>query len=151
MIETIIEEKVSTLKLHKMTVSNLQFSARREFSVVSTDENEGDKINCTFTCTVLPDGSHFTVIVGTHITPNSKAFDLKVDVTGIFSIESDSNEAKVNDTNYRHLLPNAVAIIFPFLRSHIASVSHMSDIGNINIPIFNIAAALSNVRAKESE
>ena len=60
-------------------------------------------------------------------------FKLQVTISGLFSM---------NDEDDEFLEGNAIAILFPFLRSLIATVTVNADVPPLVLPVFNIAETL---------
>lgn len=74
-------------------------------------------------------------------------FDIDVSITGFFTINSD--DEKLRDTLINE---NAVAILFPFLRSTIASLTTLANKPPLILPIVNVSALHKASLAKtESE
>jgi preprotein translocase subunit SecB len=132
----------SVLKLHKIFVSKLDFTVNEK--MMHKTEAGGGKPQCEFKYSILSDEPLFTVVITVHVVPENKAYEIKMDVTGIFTVD---NEKKASDISTESLqTQNAIAIIFPFMRSYIANISHMGELNALSIPVFNIAAAISKAK-----
>ena len=65
-------------------------------------------------------------------------FDLLVDITGHFALANDAGDEKFRN----HLInQNTVAILFPFLRTIVASLTTTANVSALMLPIINLAAA----------
>ena len=87
------------------------------------------------------DHVHFVVSLAINVNSKDGNISLRIKLTGFFSCDCIDDETKkilVND--------NAIAILFPYLRSQVTLASTQPDIPPIIIPPVNIAALF-----KESE
>lgn len=72
---------------------------------------------------------------------NPLPFNLEVVMTGNFAICMESEEDELKQTL---LHENTVAIMFPFLRSIIASITTISNIPPLVLPVINLVEAFKN-------
>ena len=147
----VLNNKHSVLKVNEIFVNNIQLSVTNSINPVASQE----KVNasCQFKYTIRYDESNYVLVVSAHVTaPELKEFDLKIDVTGIFTIDRSTEQNDVNSiSNDKLLSQNAIAILFPFIRMYIVNISHMSGVQGIIVPVFNIAAAVAKAKEQKTD
>jgi len=74
---------------------------------------------------------------------SSGSFDINFKALGIFEFKEESN--KENLTNFFYT--NAPAIIFPYIRAYISSVSALSGLKAINLPVLNLSSLKDQLKA----
>lgn len=85
----------------------------------------------------LPEANRMRLDLTTLVSDVDKIIDIKVTVSAMFEYDNTlSNEAK--DTFFKC---NAPAIVFPFLRAYINSLTALSGIKPVVLPTFNFSAA----------
>lgn len=136
------EEKVikSTFKFEKYLINNSQIKI-----------NEGtisDEINFGFiaSCKVFPKQKLFQLSLGTHAYDENKVVDLVVNVIADFKYEEGSDGDLIKHFFYK----NAPAIIFPYIRAYISSLTTLSGIPTILLPTINLSG-LSEEIEKNTE
>lgn len=95
-------------------------------------EREDNKIDVYLSCTICNDGKQT-------VCP----FDLTVELMGHFE-ENKDEESKDYD-----LTPNALAILYPYLRSTLSSLTLLSGVAPFILPTININALLEDQRSKQ--
>lgn len=136
------EEKVikSTFKFEKYLINNSQIKI-----------NEGaisDEINFGFiaSCKVYSNQKLFQLSLGTHAYDENKVVDITVNVIADFKYEEGSDSNLLKHFFYK----NAPAIIFPYVRAYISSLTTLSGIPTILLPTINLSG-LSEEIEKNTE
>ena len=111
-----------------------------------SDTTEFDEYKYNFMRSIRPvDNDHFIVSLQCNIQSmdDEESLSLSIKATGLF-------ECKVEDEAQKKLLiqQNAIAIMFPYLRSQIILVTTQPDMTPIQLPIFNIAALFDESNIK---
>ncbi|WP_299576677.1 protein-export chaperone SecB [uncultured Sunxiuqinia sp.] len=78
----------------------------------------------------------FRLDLNIHIKDNSEALNIEIDTSANYKLD----EGDIDDpafSNYLYL--NAPAILFPYIRAYITSLTALSGIEPITIPIVNLA------------
>lgn len=88
---------------------------------------------------VVSDGACFTVKIQSRISIPACA---KIDLTIVGDFEAAS------DRDINKLIPNAIAIIFPYLRSEISLITSQPNMAPLVVPAVNINALLNKVRSE---
>lgn len=136
------EEKnvLSTLKMLHCVIDELHFE-RKGFQ-----PPEGPKENkARFTRNISKDSDgHYRVGLAADIDRENE-FEMRLVITGYFQLdESDPNKQML-------LEKNAVAILFPFLRSEITLLTTQPEMMPIVLPVVNIAAMFDEAAQDKSE
>lgn len=131
----------SKIQFRKYFVNRIDFSINNDFTADDNDlEFEFDidnninldKENCiavvTLTCNVFPD----------YIDKN-QPFHLTVEISALFTFHSEDK-----DSIDSLICTNAVAILFPYLRSTLTTITGTTGFPPIILPTININAYLSN-------
>ena len=88
------------------------------------------------------------VTLAFHINNNEKLitpFDVEIIISGTFKLNDWENE------NVDIMKINTVAILFPFLRALVATVTSNANVPPYVIPVFNVEAWLDESEKKEQE
>ena len=91
----------------------------------------------------VDDGNHqVTLSISiTSTAANPAPFNLEIAMTGCFSLTMEQEDDELKQTLLRE---NTVAIMFPFLRSIVASVTSAANITPLVIPVINLAQAFKS-------
>ena len=88
--------------------------------------------------------NNMTVQLGVRIfddaEKNDYPFEMKVDIEGLFSFEGHVDGEK--------FLPNALAILYPYVRAIISSYTSLANIPPLTLPTININKYLEDVENK---
>jgi len=77
----------------------------------------------------------FKLFVITQISDKEKLIKINVDTFADFSIDMEN----INEENYKNFIfTNAPAILFPYIRAYITSLTSLSGIKPIQLPILNL-------------
>ena len=135
------EKKVlSTMKLLHCVIDEMHF-ARKGFQ-----PPEGPKDNqVRFTRNIYKDiDGIYRVGLAADIN-REEEFEMRLAITGYFQLDE-------NDPNKQILLEkNAVAILFPFLRSEITLLTAQPEMAPIVLPVVNIAAMFDEAKQEPQE
>lgn len=84
----------------------------------------------------------FQLKLGTHIFDEKKSFNITVNASAEFIFED------IEDENLLHnfLYKNAPAILFPYIRAYIASLSSLSGIPAILLPTINMSSLTEELK-----
>ena len=74
-------------------------------------------------------------IVFENAKENNYPFEMKVQITGFFSLE---NETKIN------LEPNAVAILYPYVRAIVSTYTANANVNALILPPINVNSLFKN-------
>ena len=104
----------------------------------------------TFTKKISADGGNIEVQLSMKIesTPESVApFSLHLVMTGSFVLEMDQENEEMRKTLINN---NTVAIMFPFLRSAVSTLTTTANFPPLLLPVINLAAFLNDDSEDES-
>ncbi|MFD0750610.1 protein-export chaperone SecB [Mucilaginibacter calamicampi] len=88
----------------------------------------------------------FKLTLNVYIKDSNESFDIKITALGFFefklvrSVESLSN----------YFYTNAPAIIFPYIRAYISSITALSGLKAINLPVMNLSSLKEDLKANTS-
>lgn len=124
MMNLIIDEKIkSILHMEELFFKNISFV--RKQSILDTENGKIDfKVKHIIEENILEVNLISNILV-------DDFFSLDIELYGKFSVEG-------NDILVENLLPNAIAIMFPFLRSQVTLISSQPSFKPIIIPAINI-------------
>jgi preprotein translocase subunit SecB len=106
-------------------------------SIIVINNRDSNDFNIGF----IPSGilnrkeNTFILNLETKISDKSDGIDIKVEAEGEFSYENISEEQLEN-----FLYVNASAILFPYIRAYISSLTSLSGIKPINLPTLNLVS-----------
>jgi len=87
-----------------------------------------------------PKGTHyrnegkFELFLGVHIEDEAKSLSIEVDAIAIYVLEGEVSEKMLSTFFYL----NAPAILFPYLRAYVATLTTLSGMPPINLPTLNL-------------
>ena len=126
----------TNLQLLKYTVNEISFSLNENYDF---SKKQSIKLNQNFTRSIkkinedVCDVSLMFVISDSDDSPTP--FTMKVTITGTFKLKDWENKDNID-----FIKTNAVAIVYPFLRSLVATITSNANIPSYILPVFNIAA-----------
>ncbi|MEA4821401.1 MAG: protein-export chaperone SecB [Erysipelotrichales bacterium] len=127
---------VSILKLHKIVVDKITFDRKED---CDTDS----KLNFTINNSISQSstiGSSFKVSVCTEILNEKKDIRISVTMSGYFDFET---QEEISDSAKRELMEkNTLAILFPYVRSFITTLTAQSGLKPVILPPINIIALI---------
>lgn len=117
--------------------TNFEYSGRQDIAI-DFDINSNYKI----------EENNFILGLGIVVFPNAEKndypFSLKVEVSGLFEIDSKTDD----ETRNNFIERNAIAILFPYLRAILSVYSSNSNVGTIVLPPINVVKYLENKKKK---
>ena len=126
----------TNLQLLKYTVNEISFALNEKYDF---SKKQSIKLNQNFTRSIkkinedVCDVSLMFVISDSDDFPTP--FTMKVTITGTFKLKDWENKDNID-----FIKTNAVAIVYPFLRSLVATITSNANIPSYILPVFNIAA-----------
>ena len=135
-----IEKAKSVLQLHKIYVRNISFS--RDVNVTRTElvyqvKRNLDRIT----------DNQYNISLDINVNNADNTLTLSVSVIGLFEI----SEAIGDDMKKKLFERNAVAILFPYLRSEVTLITAQPDLKPIVLPSININQMLDDIEEAELE
>lgn len=124
-----IDKITSVLKLNDITIRNVSFER------YSTNNWSDFSIGFNLKVNEIDDDS-FEMILSIKVSEQD-IFDLEVKCGAIF---------EVKETNSSDFHKNAVAIIFPYIRSYITQITSIPNMEPIVLPVININALLDGMK-----
>lgn len=85
--------------------------------------------------TIYSEAKRFELVLNVMITDSNNNFKIELSTVGIFSFESEVTIDTLNKLFYM----NAPAILFPYIRAYITTLSSLSGITPIIIPTLNLS------------
>lgn len=117
--------------------SNFNFSGREDVEI-KFDINSSNSV----------EGNNFILTLGVIVFPeaeiNDYPFTMKVEVSGLFKVDSNISD----DTKRDFIERNAIAILFPYVRAMLSLYSSNSNVGTIVLPPINVVKYLENKKNK---
>ncbi|WP_316778447.1 protein-export chaperone SecB [Pedobacter antarcticus] len=86
---------------------------------------------------------NFSLILNVKVKDKNDSFNLSLTSIGSFLFRDDMTSKELSN----YFLTNAPAIIFPYVRAYISSVTALSGLAAVNLPVMN----LSNLRDELSK
>ena len=77
----------------------------------------------------------FNLILDVAVKDENESFKISLTAVGIFSFNSQIEEQELSN----YFLTNAPAIIFPYIRAYISSVTALSGLKTVNLPVMNMS------------
>ena len=84
--------------------------------------------------THFEDEGRFELFLGIHIEDEKKSLLIEVDAIATYALEGELSEKILNTFFYI----NAPAILFPYLRAYVATLTALSGMAPINLPTLNL-------------
>lgn len=128
-----IDDAKSILTLQKTVIDKMSFE---RFSDDVNKIDESGEITFNHKVSQL-DELVFRVTLGVCIC-SEKRYDIKAQISGIFSISEDSTLGKKVMAN------NTIAILFPYLRSQLSLLTSQPGFEPIILPVMNINALMND-------
>lgn len=130
----------SVLKLERLMFEDIQYTRDIEKDL----KNASYEMNFTRHIAEDKDKTHFRVSLTANIwSTEEDAVKLKLTLVGFFQCDIDNEELKQG-----LIFKNAIAILFPYLRSQISLVTTQPDIPPIALPAMNIVAMFEEAESK---
>lgn len=134
-----------------MTQAKFQF---KKFNIIRSliERKElvpSKKININF----LPSGeinterSIFTLLLKVVINDDNKSYNIEIDSTATFIFQN-----KISKENLeKYFFVNAPALLFPYIRAYISTLTNLSGFEPINLPTLNMTEVGKNLEANTKE
>ncbi|MFV0585855.1 protein-export chaperone SecB [Bacteroides reticulotermitis] len=132
---------VSKFRLEKYVIDKSIFDYNKQ--EISSERNIGFDVHG-----VIKNNNQFELTLITNIIDENKSLKIFVSIAAVYEFDSDIKPEILDSMFYK----NAPAIIFPYVRAYIASLTSLSGIETIHIPTMNlssIADELKNNTTKE--
>lgn len=104
---------------------------------ISSERNIGFEVSG-----IIKKGNLFELSLVTKIVDENKALKILVQVVATFEFSSDIDQHVLSDMFYK----NAPAIIFPYVRAYVSSLTVLSGIDAINIPTMNLTSIAEDLK-----
>ena len=88
---------------------------------------------------IMPKNGSYLLQLSVIVKDDNNAFDIKLSALGTFLYNKEDPESELG--NFFYL--NAPAIIFPYIRSFVASVTALSGLEAIHLPLINFPKVIS--------
>lgn len=129
--------KQSVLRFNDYTVNEIMFK-----DLLVPEESDNFELKPKFAQKLVEAGENqyaFTLSVEILSTEERQTpFDLKVSITGYFSVEGEDDNLS-DEMKKTILTKNTAAILFPFLRTIVATITMNANIPALLLPIMNFA------------
>ncbi len=126
---------------NKLTISEFSFES---FSIKKTNIIYNKAPNDKLSLFINPNGvidknlNCFELEMQVLISDSENNFEAEIIIVGIFSFKENINKEVLD--SYFYL--NAPAILFPFIRTYIHTLTSLSGIGTITLPIMNLSSVI---------
>lgn len=102
------------------------------------NETHSNTINLNFDPkgVISKENSCFKLELGVKIDDANKSFHIEVIIVADFYFDSDINQENLN----KYFFVNAPALLFPYVRAYISTLTTLSGINPINLPTLNLTA-----------
>ena len=87
-------------------------------------------------------GSVYALDLGVAVTNSDRTLDIQLEMRGSFEFDSNLSQ----DDKVAFFTPSAPAIMFPYLRAHISTLTGVSGIEPIVLPTINFVAGLRQAK-----
>ncbi len=124
-----MEKYKSMLIFQKYVVDKVIFERNNDY-----DFNQKAKIEFSINKKTDKIDNKMTVSINTKIFENAKEnnfpFEMEVAITGFFEVENDSKEIDFE--------PNAVAILYPYIRAIVSTYTASANVSSLILPTINV-------------
>ncbi|MNY30930.1 preprotein translocase subunit SecB [compost metagenome] len=101
-------------------------------------ENNGEiEISIDPSGVFIKNENSFQLTLDVNISDDSDGFNIDVKAIGFFEFKLLEGETEVNPSTYFYT--NAPAIVFPYIRAYVSSVSALSGLETVNLPVMNLS------------
>lgn len=136
------------LSFEDYIVKTILFEQNQDL-LMQTVEKQNNKIPCSPALsreiTMLEDGCYLVDLEFEMIVENAQnaAIKLKIEIEGRFSVDGDNDETFIYE--------NATAILFPYLRALVSTITANANLPSLILPPINIAAFFKQQEQIENE
>jgi preprotein translocase subunit SecB len=118
----------------KSTFQFLDYVISKSLLLRGTEKSDGEfNINITPSGIIDKDESRFQLTLDLKLTDNTEQTVINIEAIGFFSFEGDYKAVE------NFLFLNAPAILYPYLRAYISSLTALSGLDTITIPTMNLS------------
>ena len=133
-MKEITNQNKSIMQLTNLYLKNISFSREKL--------NIDDNLKIFFDHEIRKNDNDTDVVLSVLINDENNALKLSVELVGTFAF---SNSENVNKNLYDNLInKNAIAILFPYLRSQVTLITSQPNMTPIILPPININTLLKN-------
>lgn len=133
-MKEITNQNKSIMQLTNLYFKNISFSREKL--------NIDDNLKIFFDHEIRKNNNDTDVVLSVLINDENNALKLSVELVGTFAF---SNSENVNKNLYDNLInKNAIAILFPYLRSQVTLITSQPNMTPIILPPININTLLKN-------
>ena len=137
------QEIISALQFKNYEVNKMIYQS-------NDDKSDGGYNFCpSITCQISPeDESNFSVQLSFSVKSTEEhpfPFNLDVAITGHYSMSGN------NENNVELMQENSVAILFPYLRTTISSITNLANVSPLILPTINIIELLKKNSKKDEQ
>lgn len=130
----------SILKFNNYIVDEIRYKTNNEFK----DSEEGTSIDINIVPKIDIKDNNLNITLITNIfnnaVENNYPFEMKIDITGYFSTEGDSPDK---------FLRNAIAILYPYVRSIVSTYTASANITPLILPAINVNKLIEDQLKKD--
>lgn len=130
----------SILKFNNYIVDEIRYKTNNEFK----DSEEGTSIDINIVPKIDIKDNNLNITLITNIfnnaVENNYPFEMKIDITGYFSTEGDSPDK---------FLRNAIAILYPYVRSIVSTYTASANITPLILPAINVNKLIEDQNKKD--
>ncbi|MEX8547345.1 MAG: protein-export chaperone SecB [Mucilaginibacter sp.] len=115
-----------------------------EFNIKREPVEQGD-VDFTIDPSAIIDEANklFELKLGVYVVDKSGSFNIKLVAIGYFEFD----EEKSVDTLSNYFYVNAPALIFPYIRAYISSITALSGLRAVNLPVLNLSGLKDELKA----
>jgi len=132
------------------TIQFLNFQVKESHIVFERLGNYSFEINFTPRGTVNTSLNQFVLELKVNIKDVENAFHINLTIEAVFSYPNDAN---IEEYKNSYFILNAPAIIFPYIRAYISSLTALSGMPTLILPTLNLSqlgeTLKSNIEVKE--
>lgn len=88
----------------------------------------------------------FQLTLEIRVKDKNLSFDIIMTAFGMFKFKNDTDESTLSNYFYT----NAPAIIFPYIRAYVSSISALSGLHTVNLPVMNVSGLKNDLIANTS-
>lgn len=126
---------ISKFRLKKYVIDKSIFDYNGE--EINSERNIGFEVKG-----IIKKNNLFELTLVTKIVDENKSLKILVRVIATYEFSSDIIQKTLNDMFYK----NAPAIIFPYVRAYVSSLTVLSGIDAINIPTMNLTSIAEDLK-----
>lgn len=135
------QEYASILRFNKYIVNEINFKNNSSFI------NKNEKISISFNIAkdIKKNDNNMEVKLTTQIfkdaEKNNYPFEMDVILTGYFTIENNEKDIDFE--------PNAIAILYPYIRSIVSTYTASANVNSLILPVINVNKLIENTKNKD--